>query len=157
MKFSYAGHTTHTSKYQYKCFVSHGCGVSWLRTLISWLLWIQRVLRVPCSGCKYRLLICQYMVGKNILSLTSITHKVYAILMLQYCSVHLDTVCDFWLLLRYKWEFRSTGILCNADWLEGTNASGQPIGHISGIQQSKKSDSDCLTLDDGTKRLSECQ
>jgi len=65
MKFSYAGHIRHKTKYQYKCFVSDGGGVSWLRTLMSWLLWIQRVLRVPYSGCKYRLLLCQYVEVKN--------------------------------------------------------------------------------------------
>ena len=61
MKFSYAGHTRCKSKYQQKCFASHGGSESWLHTLMSWLLWIQHVLRVPCWGCKYRLLLCQYV------------------------------------------------------------------------------------------------
>jgi hypothetical protein len=58
MKFYYAGHARHKSKYEYKCFVSHGGDVSSLCTLMSWLLWMQCVLRALCWDCKYRLLFC---------------------------------------------------------------------------------------------------
>jgi hypothetical protein len=59
-----------------------------------------------------------------------------------------NNLCDLRLLLQCKWDLCFLGVLHSIAWLFLTNILGQTIGPIFFF-------SDCLTLEDGTHRLTE--